>query len=321
MTRRGGRANGVGSAAPPRGLRLSRRLAPLGGAILPWLPERLSRFAMGAAFARWPGLWGLTASGKRVRTSRQALERAFPGEDANRLLSEWVRARGRGMAAAVNYLARWRKGRRSRLIRPAPGFELPEGPCVFAFLHYSIDPVVQLACLSAAPGRRVRCATYPMQPGVEDDRELWAAGAETPPAIAEMLLPVTDPRWVATGIDHLREGGTLFVAIDAPFDGSRPPAATISAGRARLPLTQSVELFAGVEDVRLVLAWPYPRSRGLWALDVRQAESAGQLAGLAGEWIEAYPKHWAGWPHVIWREKATEMRENVARLRSAAGGG
>lgn len=321
MARRDRTASGGGSATSPRALRFSQRIAPLSGRMLPWLPERPTQFAMGEVFARWPGLWGLTASGKRVRTSRQALERAFPDQDVDRLLSEWVRAKGRGMAACVNYLARWTRGRRSRLIRPVPEFGLPDGPCVFAFLHYSIDPLAQLACMSAAPGREVRCANYPMQPGVEDDRELWLANAETPPEIVETLLSVTDPRWVAKGIDHLRGGGTIFMAIDAPFDSNRPARATISAGRSQLPLTPSVELFAEVEDVQLVLAWPYPRSRRSWMLDVRQAASVDQLAGLAGEWIESYGEHWAGWPHMLWREKATAMRENVTRLQARAGGG
>lgn len=225
------------------------------------------------------------------------------------------------MAACVNYLSRWTAGKRSRLIQPVPGFELPEGPCVFACLHYSIEPLVQLACMAAAPARRVRWASYPMQPGVEDDRDLWLAGTEIPPQIAETLLLITDPRWVATGIDHLREGGTIFLAIDAPFDANRPAATAIPAGRSQLPLTPSVELFAGVEDVRLVLAWPYPRSRTSWMLDVRQATSVDELADLAGEWIEAYREHWAGWPYLVWRENATVMRENVARLRERVDGG
>ncbi|HET8814605.1 MAG TPA: hypothetical protein VFM51_06585 [Solirubrobacterales bacterium] len=192
---------------------------------------------------------------------------------------------------------------------------------MFAALHYSIDPLVQLACMSAAPDRRIRCANYPMQPGVEDDRELWLTGTETPPRIAETLLQITDPRWVTTGIDHLREGGTIFMAVDAPFDGNRPASTTIRAGRSRLPLTPSVELFAEVENVRLVLAWPYPRSKRSWALDARQAASVEELAGLAGEWIGSHPEHWAGWPYLLWRENATAMRENVTRLRAQAGGG
>lgn len=321
MARRDRKASGGDSPAPPRALRFSQRLAPLSERTLPWFPERTNQLAMGEAFARWPGLWGMTPSGARFQGSRRALERAFPDEDVDRLLSEWVRARGRGMGACVNYLARWAKGRPSRLIRPTPEFGLPDGPCVFAFLHYSIDPIVHLACMSAAPGRRVRCVNYPIQPEIEDDRELWLAGAEIPPEIAEMLLMVTDPRWVATGIDHLREGGAIFMALDAPFDAYRPAMTTIPVGRTQLPLAPSVELFADVEDVQLVLAWPYPGSRGSWMLDVRQAASVEELAGLAGEWIESHLEHWAGLPFLAWRHDATVMRENVRRLRARADGG
>jgi hypothetical protein len=316
VARRDRKTSGGDSVTPPRALRFSQRLAPLSARTLPWLPERTNQLAMGGAFARWPELWGLRASGPRCQGSRRALERAFPDQDVDRLLSEWVRERSRGVAACVNYLARWTKGRPSRLIRPVPGFELPDGPCVFAFLHYSIDPAVQLACMSAAPGRRVRCVNYPIQPEIEDDRELWLAGAEIPPEIAEMLLMVTDPRWVATGIDHLEEGGAIFMALDAPFDAYRPATATIPVGRTQLPLAPSIELFADVEDVQLVLAWPYPRSRGSWMLDVRQAASVDELAGLAGEWIESHQEHWAGLPFLAWRHDATVMRENVRKLRA-----
>lgn len=322
MARRRRKASGGGGATPPRALRFSQRLVPLGRRTLPWLPERTTQLMLGGAFARWPGLWGLTASGARFQESRRALERAFPDQDVDRLLSEWVRARSRGIGVCVDYLARWTKGRPSRLIRPTPEFGLPDGPCVFAFLHYSIDPIVQLACMSAAPDRKVRCVNYPFQPEEgEDDRELWLAGAEVPPEIAEMLLKVTDPRWVATGIDHLSEGGAMFMALDAPFDAYRPAMATIPVGQTQLPLAPSVEIFSEVEGVQLVLAWPYPGSRGSWMLDVRQAASVDELAGLAGEWIESYQEHWAGLPFLAWRDDATVMRENVRRLRARADGG
>jgi hypothetical protein len=34
-----------------------------------------------------------------------------------------------------------------------------------------------------------------------------------------------------------------------------------------------------------------------------------ELAQLAGAWIESHREHWAGWPFVIWREKAMIVRE------------
>lgn len=303
--------------ASPKALMLSQRLIPLGRRVLPRLPERPTQLAMGEVLGRWPQLWGLGASSGRVRSSRRAFELGFPDEDVEDFLNRWVMARGRGMATCLSYMARWIRDRPSRVIRPGPDFELPTGPCVVAFLHYAIDPIAQIACISAArEDLSVRWPYYPMQPGIEDDRELLLAGNEIPARIAETLLPITDPSWVAIALDHLTDGGTVFTAIDTPFDSNRRASTSISVGRASLPLSPSIELFARVEGLQIVLAWPRPKSRTSWTLDLKPAASVEELAELASEWIEAHREHWAGWPYLVWRENASHMRENVMRIHS-----
>lgn len=265
---------------------------------------------MGKVFGRWPQLWGLPR--ERVHSSRQAFELGFPDEDVDRFLDGWLMERGRGTATCLNYMARWICDRPSRLIRPTSDFELPAGPCVVVFLHYSIDPIVQIACISAAQeDLSIRWAYAPIQPGVEDDRALWLGGIEIPARIAETLLPITDPTWLAVALDHLTEGGTVFVAIDAPFDSTRRASTSISVGRANMPLSPSIELFAGVEDLRIIFAWPWPKSRTSWIVDLKPVASIDELAALANEWIESYREHWAGWPYLVWRETANHLRERV----------
>ncbi len=311
-------ANGVGDrGSSPMALNLARALIPLGRNVLPFLPERPSQFVMGGAMGRLPQLWGLVDQGQRVRNARRAFEQALPDEDTDVLYARWVRAKGRGIATSLIYLSRWIKGRGSRLIGPADELELPTGPCVVAFLHYSIDPLVQLACIAAArDDLSVRWPMYPIQPGEEDDRKLWLGGDEVPPQIAEMLLPITDPRWMATAVSHLEARGTVFIAIDAPFDSNRAARSSIPIGRARLPLAPSIELFSGVEGVQLLFASPQPKSRSTWVFDVRRAADVEGLARLAGEWIESHPLHWSGWPFLFWRENATVMRENARAIRA-----
>lgn len=306
---------GASIGARSRALKLTQGLIPLGRNVLPLLPERPSRFVMAEVLGRWPQLWGLSAKGERVRGARRGFELAFPEEDVDALLANWVLERGGGMATSLSYLSRWIRGRRSRLVQPSPEQRFPRGPSVVAFLHYSIDPVVQLACISAAEeDLDIRWPTYPMQSGVEDDRELWLAGNTIPPRIAETLLPITDPSWVAVACGHLREGGTVFVSIDAPFDANKRARSSISIGRARLPMSPSVELFSKIEGVQLALAWPRPEGRSSWVFDLKPADGVDELAQLASAWIESHHQHWAGWPYLVWREKAMAMRENVMSL-------
>jgi hypothetical protein len=298
-------------------LRFAQGLIPLGPKMLTWFPERPSQLVLGWALARFPKLWGISIEGTRVQKSRRAFELAFPDEDADELLADWMRARGRGMATTLGYLARWSKGRRTRLMRTAPEFKLPEGPCVVAFLHFSFEPIGQLACIAASPDDlNIRLPIMPMQPGLEDDRALWLGNQAVPSRIDDAFLPVTDPSWMATAVDHLRAGGTIFISIDSPFDSSMTPESSISVGQAQMPLSPSVELFARVENVQLAFAWPTPKSRSSWVIDVKPAADVEELAKLSGEWIEEYRQHWAGLTFLVWREKVTEMRANVKKIQA-----
>jgi hypothetical protein len=270
------------------------------------------------ALGRWPQLWGLSANSRRMQEAHRAFELAFPEEDADALMARWVLARGRGMGTSLSYLSRWIDGRHSRLVQASPDLQLPEGPSVVAFLHYMVDPTVQLACISAAGNDlRVRWPIYPILPGgTEDDRELWLYGAEIPPRIAETLLPITDPRWVGTAFGHLEEGGTVFLSIDAPLDSNRGARFSIPVGQARLPIAPSIEMFSRVEGVQLALAWPQPRTRSSWVVDIKRAASVDELARLAGDWIESHHQHWSGWRFLVWRENAMSMRENVMKTQA-----
>lgn len=311
-------ANGEEGGSSSLGVSKLQGLLPLGRSVLPLLPERPSQRVMGAVLGRWPQLWGLSETDKGLGGARRAFELAFPDQDVEEFLARWVQARSQGMATSLNYLARWIRGRDSRLVQLAPQIQMPKGPHVVAFLHYSIDPTAQLACL---PGREddlsVRWPFYPMEGGVEDDRELWLAGGAVPPHITEMLLSITDPRWLSVAVSHLREGGTVFIAIDAPYDSNSSARNWVLVGQARLPIAPSIEMFSRIEDVQLTFAWPRQESRSSWLIDAKRVDDVDELAQLAGAWIEAHHEHWAGWPFVVWREKTMTMREN-AMNRSGA---
>jgi hypothetical protein len=281
--------------------------------VLPFLPERTSQLAMGAALGRWPQLWGLSATDKGIGGARRAFERAFPDEDADEFLACWVRARGQGMATSLNYLSRWIRGRDSRLVQVAPQFQLSKGPHVVALLHYSFEPVAQLACLlDKQDDHSIRVPFNPIEGGGQDDRELWLQGDVIPPHIAEMMLAITDPRWLAVACDHLREGGAVFLAIDAPYDSNSQARNWILIGQARLPIAPSIETFSRVEDVQFTFLWPRQESRSSWLIDAKRVDGVDELGQLASAWIESHREHWSGWPFLVWREKTMAMREKRA---------
>lgn len=301
-----------GGSSSSRGSKL-QGLIPLGRSVLPLLPERTSQRVMGAALGRWPRLWGLSETDKGLGGARRAFERAFPDEDVDEFLARWARARGQGMATSLNCLSRWIRGRDSRLVQLGSQFELPKGPHVVAFLHYSIDPMAQLACLSdERDDLSIRWPFYPVEEGgIEDDRELWLTEGSVPPHVAEMLLAITDPRWLAVACSHLREGGTVFIAIDAPYDSNSHARNWILIGQARLPIAPSIEMFSRIEDVRLTFVWPRQESPSSWLIETKGVDDVDELGQLAGAWIESHHEHWAGWPFVVWREKTMLMREKA----------
>lgn len=293
-------------------LRLALRAVPLGTRLLPRLPERTTQRALGRILGRWPALWGLSDDGEYVRSTRQAFRLAFPAEDADRFVQSWLAARANALALSVGYMARWIIGRESRMVRLQPRFRLQgTGPFVVVFLHYSLEPVIQLACLTAHPNLSFRWPIYPLQPNIEDDRVLWLTRSELPPTAARTLLSIADPKWTVDVLAHLRHGGSLLMALDAPLDGRRPASATIAVGELRVPIAPSVEIFVRASGAKLVFASPRREPDGTWTLDLVHVSDIEELAAQAAEWILTYREEWAGWPYVVWREDAVEMRRTI----------
>lgn len=286
--------------------------------MVPRLPEAPTRRLIAGLCTRWPQLWGLDEQGKRVTVGRCAFERAFPAGDAGKFLPSWIAARGEGLATSLVFLARWLVGRRSGFIQPAPGQRLPgKGPVVVAALHYSIDPAVQLSCIYSGLRRDFLWAIAPLQETVEDDRDLWFKDAAIPPEVERMLMPVRDRAWIVRAAAHLRRGGGVFLAIDAPYDSARPAPTSIRVGHSAFSLAPSVELFLRLGHVPLFFAAPR-RVRGeRWTVELVPVADVEELAAVAERWIAANQTDWAGWQFMLWRDDSEEMRREVA----AGGGG
>jgi len=293
-------------------LGLAQRLVPFGARWLPRIGERPARFALSVILRRWIELCGLRDDGARATGARRAFQMALPDQDADRLMERWTAARSDALASSLVYLARWVAGRPSRTIRPRPSFRLPPDlPCVVGVLHYSIDPVVSVACLEANGASRFRCAYYPPLPGTDDDRELWFANTEVPKHIAETLLPITDPWWLPDALAHLSHGGSVMVALDAPFDSVHGAATRIDVGHAHVPLARSAELFARLEGVQLAFAFPERVSSSSWELGIVFVDDIEALARAAAEWIATHRDDWAGWPYITWRCDVLAMRRHA----------
>jgi hypothetical protein len=101
------------------------------------------------------------------------------------------------------------------------------------------------------------------------------------------------------------------MALDAPLDGRRPASATIAVGELRVPIAPSVEIFVRASGAKLVFASPRREPDGTWTLDLVHVSDIEELAAQAAEWILTYREEWAGWPYVVWREDAVEMRRTI----------
>jgi hypothetical protein len=268
---------------------------------------------MSRAIALWSAPWGLFSDGGRVHDVRRAFLLAYPGENAAFFLDSWLRVRRDALAANLNYLSRWYVGRDSCMVRVRPTLRqwTGGGPLVVVFLHYSIDPVMQLSCLTSYPDVSFRWPMYPMQPGDEDDRALWLTSSELPRVLADVMLSIADSRWIVDAIGHLNTGGAVMMALDAPFDASRKASASVAVGAAALPIAPSIELFHRATDARLAFAWPQPESDSTWTLDFVLARDLEEISVLASHWIETHWSHWSGWPYLVSRESAILMRRNV----------
>lgn len=293
----------------PSPLRLALRAVPLGTRLLRRLPERTTQRVLGRVLGRWPALWGIPDDGEYVRSTRQAFRLAFPDEDADQFVQGWLTARANALAISLAYMARWLVGRESRMVRLAPRSRLQgRGPFLVVFLHYSLEPVIQLACLAAHPNVRFRWPIYPLQPNMEDDRVLWFSRSKLPPTVAMALLSIADPKWALDVLAHLRHGGSLLMALDAPLDGQRHAKTMIAIGKLRVPIAPSIEIFVRMSGAQLVYASPRRELDGTWTLDLMPVANIEELGAVAAEWISAYRDEWAGWPYVVWRENSVEMR-------------
>jgi hypothetical protein len=293
-------------------LRLALRAVPLGTRLLPRLPERTTQRVLGRILGRWPELWGLSDDGEHVRSTRQAFRLAFPAEDADRFVQSWLTARGNALAISLDYMARWLVGRKSRMVRLRSSFRLQgPGPFVVVCLHYSLEPVIQLAVLAAHPDLSFRWPIYPVLPNIEDYRVLWLSRSKLPSRVAITLLSIADAKWAVDVLAHLRGGGSLLMALDAPLDGHRRANTTIAIGELRVPIAPSIEIFVRMSGAQLVYASPRREPDGTWTLDLVHVADIEELAALAAEWILTHREEWAGWPYVVWREEAAEMRRTI----------
>jgi hypothetical protein len=289
---------------------LRRHLARLVAWAMPLVPERCSRFALGVILGRAPGLWGWTPGGDRQNAVEGAFESAFPSEDAESFLAEMIPRRARALATSMAYMARYRAGRDSDFVGSLR-VPVPDGtPCVITYLHYAIDPVVQLVLLSDNPHRRFRWAVYPPPPirplRWEDERDLYLAGGPIPAAVADTFLFVTKQNWLLEARRHLKNGGDLLIALDSPIDARRPAGAQLHVGEASMPVSPAIDLLA--RGARLFFVWPEPQPDQTWELRCEEFADTTAAADAASRWIRDHRDYWAAWSGVASRVEATSMR-------------
>lgn len=288
-----------------------RHLARLTAWAMPLFPERFSRGALGTVLSRAPRLWGWTQGGDRQSAVKLAFESAFPCEDAELFLSEMIPRRARALATSMTYMARYRAGRDSGFVGPLR-LPVPSGaPCVITYLHYAIDPVVQLALLRDNAARRFRWVVYPPPPNRplrwEDERELYLAGDSIPTAVADTFLYVTRQSWLLEARRHLNSGGDLLLALDSPIDARRAAGAQLRVGEASMPVSPAIDLLAS-DGARLLFVWPEPQPNQVWELRCEEFANAAAVADAASRWIRDHRDYWAAWSGVTSRIPATSMR-------------
>lgn len=307
------------------GRRVRRHLARLTGRLMPLLPERGSRRILATLLDSAPRLWGWTPGGDRERAVRLAFETAFPDEDAELFLDEAVPQRARALATSMTYMARHRAGRDSRLVETSKLTVPDGGPCIVTYLHYAIDPVVQLALLGGNTGHHFRWVVYPPPPNRplrwEDERDLYLAGDAVPATIADTFLYVTKPSWLVEAMRHVKSGGSLLLALDSPIDARRSANAQLRVGEATMPVSPAIDLLAGGEDPRLLFAWPEPRPDQTWELRCEEFADTAAVARAASRWIGDHRNHWAAWSCLTSRVAATSMRLDGLPPGGAAGTG
>jgi hypothetical protein len=267
---------------------------------------------LSALLRRFPSLWGWSVHGDRHDSVRCAFEQAFPCDDSTAFVKQTIAARSRALAASMIYMARTQAGRSSALVKPLMLTDADETPYVVTYLHYAIDPTMQLSLLAANPDRRFRWVVYPPPPNRplrwEDERDLYLAGSTIPESIRQTMLYITEPSWLIEALRHVRRGGSIFIALDAPLNSRRPAVASLKVGQATLPISPAIDLLASSGKARLLFVWPELRPDDTWHLSCECFPHTSALAAAASQWIDTNRIYWAAWSCLTIRLLATDMR-------------
>jgi len=306
----------------PQLLRARRYIVPIAGRVLPYLPESSSRTALAQTLRVCPRLWGWSKESDRRRFSREAYGRAFPHEDACEFVTQLVRMRADALATSITYMARARAGLDCTLVTPCT-LDSPQGvPCIVTYLHYAIDPLVQLTLLARNPRRDLRWVVFPTQPNEplrwEGERALYLAGG-VPNSIADRWLSVTSPSWMIEALAHVKRGGSILLALDTPLESRRAPTASLQVGRAKMPVSPAIASLAAAGRAQLLFVWPEQGLGNTWNVRCEVFLELAALVAAASDWIEKHPLHWAGWPYMAWRLQSGEMRRIAQRMEHTGG--
>jgi hypothetical protein len=284
-------------------------------------PQLFGRAILASVLRLCPQLWGWSTNDPRWRFTRSAYQDAFPHEDVEAFMTKIVVARAGAFATSMTYLARTQAGRHSDLIEPLLLGEFDETPCIVTYLHYAIDPSLQLALIAANHSRQFRWVVYPPPPHEPlrwgHGPDLYLAGSAIPQSISETLLAVTEPSWVITALRHVRHGGSVLIAVDAPVDSRRAPVAWLRVGQAAMPISPAIDLLAGVDGARLLFVWPERRANNTWTLRCQHLADTAALSATASRWIDEHRPYWGGWLCLTSRLEATEMRRRPTAAHRA----
>lgn len=292
---------------------LRRHIVPVGRRFLPYLPERLSRFVLATFLRHVPELWGWSASSERLRHASCAYRDAFPEANSAAFIDAFVAARAHGLATSMTWMSRKDTDHASVLVDAHLLLRVPDNtPCVVTYVHYSIDPILQLAVIASNPGRDFRWAVLPPQPNPpvdwEDERALYLAGVDIDSPIARVILPVTSSGWLIDALKHIRAGGSVLMALDTALDSTRASAVKLTIGSASMAVSPAIAFLAMSQGVRLFFAWPERAAGKTWILQYQEFASTEALALAASEWIHAHHLDWAGWHYLLARRRAIDIR-------------
>jgi hypothetical protein len=191
------------------------------------------------------------------------------------------------------------------------------------YLHYVIDPSLQLALIAGNHNHRFRWVVYPPPPHEPlrwgHGPDLYLAGSPIPHSIFNTLLPVSDSSWIITALRHVRHGGSVLIALDAPVNSRRAPVEWLRVGQTAMPISPAIDLLAGEDGARLLFVWPQRRANDTWAVQCQQVADTAALGSTASRWIDEHRLDWGGWPCLTSRLAATDMRRSPTAAHRANG--